>query len=205
MTTLSQETVQSTRHVVHVELMDGKELEASVGEARPSRVLDDVLQQLAASTFVRIGENTIVRTADVRCVRIRDHEDDGSGPGLVDSLKQRIGGSDMSYDPQRGATAVQQQSDGGQAQPGIADQFFAYGRGRPWAETKPFFLTSEFLAFMLAGAGVLIAAWVADNFEAPRAWLIAAIVTSAYIVSRGLAKAGTRDPNPRHDGESWRR
>jgi hypothetical protein len=36
----------------------------------------------------------------------------------------------------------------------------------------------------------LIAAAVADNFDAPRAWLIVGIVATGYIVSRGLAKAG---------------
>ncbi|MGH9321186.1 MAG: hypothetical protein ACRD3V_15050 [Vicinamibacteria bacterium] len=39
-------------------------------------------------------------------------------------------------------------------------------------------------------AATLIAAAVADNFDAPRAWLIVGIVATGYIVSRGLAKAG---------------
>lgn len=200
MTTVSEGAAEATRKVLHVELEDGKELDASVGDSGVANALDHVLQQLETAAFVRIGEDTIVRSADVRCVRLRtDDENAGEGGGLVDSLKQRIGGGEMSYQPQRGGAAVRERSDSGQNEPGIADQFFAYGRGRPWAETKPFFLTSEFLTFVLAAAGVLIAAWVADNFEAPRAWLIAAIVASAYIVSRGLAKAGTRDPNPRHD------
>ena len=43
----------------------------------------------------------------------------------------------------------------------------------------------------------LIAAAVADNFDAPRAWVIVGFVAAAYIVSRGLAKAGSahRDPD----------
>jgi hypothetical protein len=43
----------------------------------------------------------------------------------------------------------------------------------------------------------LIAAAVADNFDAPRAWVIVGFVASAYILSRGLAKVGTahRDPD----------
>lgn len=45
-------------------------------------------------------------------------------------------------------------------------------------------------------AGILIAAAMNDNFDAPRAWLYAAVVGAAYIVSRGLAKSGTRDPKP---------
>jgi hypothetical protein len=47
----------------------------------------------------------------------------------------------------------------------------------------------------------LIAAGVADNLEAPRAWLIVGIVATGYIVSRGLAKAGNahRDANSTRD------
>ena len=110
-----------------------------------------------------------------------------------------------SYDTEQGGATATQTMYRGDAQAGQQAQqgrgagwsepWMGYGR-RPWAETKPFWMTSEFLAFVLGAAGVLIAAWVADNFEAPRAWLYAAIITAAYIVSRGLAKAGTRDPNP---------
>jgi hypothetical protein len=43
----------------------------------------------------------------------------------------------------------------------------------------------------------LIAAAVADNFDAPWAWTIVGFIAAAYIVSRGLAKVGTahRDPD----------
>jgi hypothetical protein len=49
--------------------------------------------------------------------------------------------------------------------------------------------------------GILIAPWIVDGsggdgdaFPAARAWLYVAIVASAYIVSRGLAKAGSSEP-----------
>jgi len=67
------------------------------------------------------------------------------------------------------------------------------GRTRTGGETKPFFMTSEFLTLVASVAGVLIAAAVADNYDAPRAWLLATILASAYMISRGLAKAGSRD------------
>ena len=38
---------------------------------------------------------------------------------------------------------------------------------------------------------ILIAAAVSDTFGDRRAWLYVAIVATGYIVSRGLAKAGT--------------
>jgi hypothetical protein len=57
-------------------------------------------------------------------------------------------------------------------------------------ETKWAPLTTEFWAMVGIIVATLIAAAVADNFDAPRAWLIVGIVATGYIVSRGLAKAG---------------
>jgi len=75
-------------------------------------------------------------------------------------------------------------------------------------ETKHSLKTTELLAYLAAVAGVLIAAWLvtsgngsgsgADNngdaFDASRAWLYITILTVGYMVSRGLAKAGSREP-----------
>ena len=55
---------------------------------------------------------------------------------------------------------------------------------------KPFFLTSEFFTLVAMTAAILIAAAVADNFSAPQAWTLVAIVAATYIVSRGLSKSG---------------
>jgi len=41
-----------------------------------------------------------------------------------------------------------------------------------------------------AVVATLIAAAVADNFDAPRAWTVVGVIAASYIVSRGLAKAG---------------
>ena len=74
-------------------------------------------------------------------------------------------------------------------------------------ETKHAFKTTEFWAMVALIVGILIAAWVVggdetgtggsadgDAFPAARAWLYVSIVGAAYMVSRGLAKAGSRDP-----------
>jgi hypothetical protein len=58
-------------------------------------------------------------------------------------------------------------------------------------ETKWAPLTTEFWAMVVVVGLTLIAAAVADNLDAPRAWLIVGIVATGYIVSRGLAKAGS--------------
>jgi hypothetical protein len=65
-------------------------------------------------------------------------------------------------------------------------------------ETKASFKTTEFLAYLAAVVGVLIAAGVVDEangggFGAKQAWLYVTILTVGYMVSRGLAKSGSRE------------
>lgn len=66
-------------------------------------------------------------------------------------------------------------------------------------ETKAAFQTTEFIAFLAVVAGILISAAVVkttsthhDAFTAARAWLYVAIVAVGYMVSRGLAKSGSK-------------
>jgi hypothetical protein len=59
-------------------------------------------------------------------------------------------------------------------------------------ETKSSFKTSELMTMVGAVVAILIASAVADNFDAPRAWTLVAIVASSYMVARGLAKSGSR-------------
>ena len=66
-------------------------------------------------------------------------------------------------------------------------------------ETKAAFKTTEFFAFIGVLIAVLIAAAVIDEtdaggFGARQAWLYVTILTVGYMVSRGLAKSGSRDP-----------
>jgi len=66
-------------------------------------------------------------------------------------------------------------------------------------ETKAAPKTTEFIAYLAVLAGVLIAGLVVDDegaggFTAQQAWLYATILTSAYIIGRGLAKSGSREP-----------
>ena len=59
-------------------------------------------------------------------------------------------------------------------------------------ETKASFLTTEFWAMAAVNAAILIAAAVSDSFGDIRAWTLVAAVTIGYMVSRGLAKSGTK-------------
>ena len=66
-------------------------------------------------------------------------------------------------------------------------------------ETKAAFKTTEFFAFVAVLAGILIAGAVVDSsdaggYGARQVWLYATILTVGYMISRGLAKSGSRDP-----------
>jgi hypothetical protein len=66
-------------------------------------------------------------------------------------------------------------------------------------ETKPSFKTTELIVYLLAVIGVLIASWVVDvnedgqRFSAYQGWFLVTLLTIGYLISRGLAKSGSRD------------
>lgn len=74
-------------------------------------------------------------------------------------------------------------------------------------ETKHSSKTSELYVWAAVTVGILIAAALikggdtegTDEFIARQAWLYVAIISAAYLVSRGLAKAGSRDPYTEDD------
>jgi hypothetical protein len=72
-------------------------------------------------------------------------------------------------------------------------------RRRLVTETKASFKTTEFVAFVAMVAAVLIATAVVDQADAGgigarQGWLYVTILTVGYMISRGLAKAGSRAP-----------
>ncbi|CAA9520101.1 MAG: hypothetical protein AVDCRST_MAG30-2996 [uncultured Solirubrobacteraceae bacterium] len=71
-------------------------------------------------------------------------------------------------------------------------------------ETKSSFKTTELIAYVVAVVGVLIAAALVDQGDAGglgarQAWLYVTVLTVGYMVSRGLAKSGSRDPYTERD------
>ena len=60
------------------------------------------------------------------------------------------------------------------------------------SETKLSLKTTEFWAMVAAIAGILIASAVSDSLGDVRAWTLVAAVAIGYMISRGLAKSGTR-------------
>jgi hypothetical protein len=72
-------------------------------------------------------------------------------------------------------------------------------------ETKAAFKTTEFFAFVAVLVGILIAGAVVDSsdaggYGARQVWLYATILTVGYMISRGLAKSGSREPYDAGDG-----
>ncbi|MCW2847465.1 MAG: hypothetical protein JWR90_1439 [Marmoricola sp.] len=64
------------------------------------------------------------------------------------------------------------------------------------SETKASFKTTELIAYVAAVIAVLIASAVVDkgsDFGAQEAWKYVTFLTIGYMISRGLAKSGSRD------------
>ena len=70
---------------------------------------------------------------------------------------------------------------------------------RRGGETKTFYKTTEFIVFIVATIAVLLASYLVkatdghgDYFQADKAWLYVVVLSVGYMVSRGLAKSGSR-------------
>ena len=61
-------------------------------------------------------------------------------------------------------------------------------------ETKASFKTTEFIAYLASVAGVLIASAMDDSLDARLAWILVAALGIGYMLSRGFAKSGSREP-----------
>ena len=89
--------------------------------------------------------------------------------------------------------------------PAMAGQHPGYGYGPGWGpgrgfgprrpfpiETKPFFLTSEFAALVIAILALLITTATDDSIDARMFWILTTVLISFYMLSRGIAKSGTK-------------
>jgi hypothetical protein len=77
----------------------------------------------------------------------------------------------------------------------------AYRDERRLHETRRFAKTSEFWAMLIGVAAMIVVYNVADDetFNLWRACLLGTALAVAYIVSRGIAKAGSRHDEGAHD------
>lgn len=60
-------------------------------------------------------------------------------------------------------------------------------------EARPGILTSEFLLTLLAATILVVAGYASDAFDERLGWTLFAGVVAAYILSRGIAKAGSKE------------
>ena len=74
------------------------------------------------------------------------------------------------------------------------------GTVRVSTETKSAYKTTEFIAYVVAVIGVLVASAIVDvtDFGAQEAWFYITLLTIGYMVSRGLAKAGSYEREDRN-------
>ena len=88
------------------------------------------------------------------------------------------------------------------AQPTSPRQNGATGDHKPKAlfatETRRSFMTSEFWLTIVAAVAMIVVGYADDNgLGVNRAWALTAGVIGLYILSRGIAKAGSTDPQVR--------
>ncbi len=90
----------------------------------------------------------------------------------------------------------------GRATPTANDRTRSLSR-RLTTETKSSLKTTEFWAMVVVIVAILVSAAAitggdtapgSDEFIARQAWLYVAIVAVGYMISRGLAKSGSREP-----------
>ncbi len=65
---------------------------------------------------------------------------------------------------------------------------------RETTETKSAYKTTELIVYVVASVLVLIAAYIVDGYNATEVWTHFTYLSVAYMISRGLAKAGSREP-----------
>lgn len=72
---------------------------------------------------------------------------------------------------------------------------YARSERRLTTETKSSYKTTELIAYVAAVVGVLIASALVDetDFSAQEGWFYVTLLTIGYMVSRGLAKSGSRE------------
>jgi hypothetical protein len=70
-------------------------------------------------------------------------------------------------------------------------------------KTKSAYKTTEFLTYVVVFAGILVASFLVktgqdgqriDYFRADKAWWYITLLTIGYMIARGLAKSGSREP-----------
>ncbi len=65
---------------------------------------------------------------------------------------------------------------------------------RKSTETKSAYKSTELIVYLVGAAAILIAGLVVDGFNATETWRYFTYLSIGYMISRGLAKAGSKEP-----------
>jgi hypothetical protein len=60
-------------------------------------------------------------------------------------------------------------------------------------EARPGIITTEFWLTLLAGAAVVIVSYIDDALDVDQGWTLGIALVAAYVISRGIAKAGSSE------------
>ncbi|HET9769642.1 MAG TPA: hypothetical protein VFS16_02045 [Acidimicrobiia bacterium] len=60
-------------------------------------------------------------------------------------------------------------------------------------ETRRSFVTTEFWVMLVAAAAIMISAYTDNAFDIDQGWTLVTAIVVGYMVSRGFAKAGSRE------------
>jgi hypothetical protein len=72
---------------------------------------------------------------------------------------------------------------------------------RDSTETRRAFKTTEFFVMLASIAAVIVAGYASDDsLDVARIWTLVTVLAAAYMVSRGLAKAGSYEREDREVG-----
>ena len=156
-----------------VTLRSGEQVHARLGvdEQAARTRLEQVQRDLAGERFVRIGEGLVLRAEEIQAVALTPEHD-------LDRGWQHGAHEGESYgagDPYRSGGRL-----------AVAERF-----ERTMLARVGYLPTSELAATVLGIAGVLVASLLTDALDAGGAWLVVGVILAAYVVSRGISKAGT--------------
>ena len=60
-------------------------------------------------------------------------------------------------------------------------------------EARPGIITTEFWLTLLASAAVVVVSYVDDALDVDQGWTLGIALVAAYVISRGIAKAGSSE------------
>ena len=76
---------------------------------------------------------------------------------------------------------------------------------RTFTETKAFYKTSEFMVWVATVIGVLVVTYSDGDGSLSNwhGWLLISILSSVYMLTRGIAKSGVREPYREDDADRY--